>query len=325
MTIVCTPGDCNGIGPEVMMKGIARYVHRHKSSKIHIICPGNVFDFYYQQAGAEFLFSERKNETGFGIRLHRLPDMKITHGKISARAGKSAYTALEAAKILLLERPGNALVTGPISKAAISLSHPGFIGHTELLASWIVQSKHLMVFHSKIFIGALATIHIPLSRVSKEITCSLLKEKLEVFACSLSRDFRITMPRIALLGVNPHAGECGLLGTEEQRIFKKLKSGSRYHAAGPFPADAFFGTRLYRQFDGVLAMYHDQLLAPFKLLAMKTGVNYTAGLPFVRTSPDHGTGFDIAGKNCADPTSYFSAIKLAARIQRNRELHEKQG
>jgi 4-hydroxythreonine-4-phosphate dehydrogenase len=174
-----------------------------------------------------------------------------------------------------------------------------------------------MMFHSPTMIGALLTIHVPLSDVGKLLSLSGVVEKLRIVAKTLRNDFGIVKPKIAVLGLNPHAGENGLIGMEDLHVLKKAID-KRAFIKGPFPADAYFGLHKYKEFHCTVACYHDQLLIPFKMLSMSDGVNVTAGLPFVRTSPDHGTGFDIAGKNRADHRSMLNAFRLAYRIAENR-------
>jgi 4-hydroxythreonine-4-phosphate dehydrogenase len=178
----------------------------------------------------------------------------------------------------------------------------------------------MFLVHENLRIGV-ATGHIPIHQVSKKITKEIILSKAKIMLKSLRNDFGISKPKIAILGLNPHAGENGVLGTEESEIINpainELKSAKNL-VIGPFPADGFFGMRLYKNYDGILAMYHDQGLIPFKTMAFEEGVNFTANLPFVRTSPDHGTAFDIAGKNIADPTSMRNALYLANDIIRSR-------
>ena len=215
------------------------------------------------------------------------------------------------------------LVTAPINKKSIQSADFKFPGHTEYLQSRLGEDgdKALMIMCAGDVRVALATAHMPLSQVPAAITPELLGEKLEQFNMSLRRDFGVQSPRIAVLSLNPHAGEEGLLGEEEEKVIAPAIAAAREKkilAFGPYASDGFFGSGVYTHFDGILAMYHDQGLTPFKTLAMDSGVNFTAGLPFVRTSPDHGTGYDIAGKNEASPDSLRSAIYAAADIYRNR-------
>ena len=199
-----------------------------------------------------------------------------------------------------------------------------FPGHTEYLETSLGEgSKALMILFSGDLRVALVTIHVPVSKVAEQLTTEAIVEKIKQFDASLNKDFNIVKPRIAVLSLNPHSGDNGLIGNEEKEIIIPAIEEARaqkIHAFGPYAADGFFGSGNYKKFDGVLAMYHDQGLAPFKALAGTGGVNFTAGLPIVRTSPDHGTGYDIAGQNLADPESMRQAIYAAIDIHRNRRL-----
>lgn len=220
------------------------------------------------------------------------------------------------------------LVTAPINKANIQSEEFHFPGHTEYLeaaASDDSPAKALMILCNDSMRVALMTTHMPLGKVPEAITKEEIVAKLELFNRSLHRDFGIHSPRIAVLSLNPHAGDSGLLGTEEQDIIIPAINEARERkimAFGPYAADGFFGAGRFVKFDGILAMYHDQGLAPFKAIAMESGINFTAGLPFVRTSPDHGTGYDIAGRGEASPESMRSAIYAAIDIWRNRRCDD---
>ncbi len=212
-------------------------------------------------------------------------------------------------------------MTAPVSKEAMFRSGYRYPGQTEFLAKRSGSRESAMMLVAGGFRIALATVHLPLKWVSKALTVDLIMQKLRVIDTSLRRDFAIKRPKIALLGLNPHAGESGHIGTEEiftirPAIERARRNGIR--ADGPFPADGFFGAAAFRSYDAVLAMYHDQGLIPLKMTAFSSGVNFTSGLPIVRTSPDHGTAFDIAGRGVADPGSMIEAIKLAASVIKNR-------
>ena len=215
----------------------------------------------------------------------------------------------------------DAIVTAPINKHNIQSEEFKFPGHTEYLAEAFSVGDNLMFLVSERLRVGVVTGHVPLGRVRQNITRERILQKWTMMNQSLRLDFGIDKPRIAVLGLNPHAGEEGLLGNEEQEIVKPLlkqlqDKGNLVY--GPFPADGFFGTRAYLKFDAVLAMYHDQGLIPFKAIAFEEGVNFTAGMPVVRTSPDHGTAYDIAGKNIADETSMLQAIYTACDVARRR-------
>lgn len=244
-------------------------------------------------------------------------------GVSNAEAGKAAFAALEAAVSDLQQGHIDVLVTAPINKANIQSDTFTFPGHTEYLESVTAENgaRALMILCNSAMRVALMTTHMPLRKVADAITKEGIVSKLQVFSRSLQRDFGISAPRIAVLSLNPHAGDDGLLGSEEKEIIEPAIAEARERkilAFGPYAADGFFGAGRFVKFDGILAMYHDQGLAPFKALAMESGINFTAGLPIVRTSPDHGTGYDIAGRGEASPESMRNAIYAAIDIYRNR-------
>lgn len=247
----------------------------------------------------------------------------ITPGEASKEAGEAAFIALERAVEDLKNGNIDVLLTAPINKNSIQSDTFRFPGHTEYLAASAADgSQPLMILFNENIRVALVTTHLPIAKVPEAITTENIVEKLTLFNKSLTTDFAVVKPRIAVLALNPHAGEEGLLGKEEKEIIAPAIEKARQmkiHAFGPYAADGFFGNGLYTKFDGVLAMYHDQGLAPFKTLAMDSGVNFTAGLPFVRTSPDHGTGYDIAGKNRASEESMRAALYAAIDIYRSRQ------
>lgn len=250
-------------------------------------------------------------------------DVRPEPGVSTADAGKAAFIALEQAVADLKQGEIDVLVTAPINKKNIQSDTFHFPGHTEYLeaAAGEPQSRALMIMCCDQLRVALQTTHLPIKDVPEAITVDAIVEKLKVFDHALRADFRVQNPRIAVLALNPHAGDGGLLGSEEQEIIIPAIAKAQEEkvlAFGPYAADGFFGSSRFKHFDGVLAMYHDQGLAPFKALSMDRGVNFTAGLNFVRTSPDHGTGYDIAGKGEASPDSLREAIYTAIDIARNR-------
>jgi 4-hydroxythreonine-4-phosphate dehydrogenase len=241
----------------------------------------------------------------------------------TAIAGKYAFDALEKATEDLKAGKIDALVTLPINKHSIQEAGFAFPGHTEYLQSKAEQKDSLMLMVSQELKIGVATGHIPLKDVSSHLHIEKLHHKITLLANSLKSDFGIRKPKIAVLGLNPHAGDNGALGKEEETvIIPAIQKANNHHLTvfGPYPADGFFGKHSYREFDAVLAMYHDQGLIPFKSLSFDNGTNFTAGLPFVRTSPAHGTGYDIAGKNLADESSFREALYLAIDIVRNRKI-----
>ncbi|WP_019988306.1 4-hydroxythreonine-4-phosphate dehydrogenase PdxA [Rudanella lutea] len=250
---------------------------------------------------------------------------EIQPGKVTPEAGQAAFACLQRAVDDLKAGKLDALVTGPINKHNMQSDAFKFPGHTEYLAEAFGVPDDLMFMVGESLRVGVVTGHVPLGRVRQNVTRNAISQKLTMMMQSLRQDFGIAKPRIAVLGLNPHAGENGLLGNEETETISPViedwrKKGELVY--GPFPADGFFGTRSYRKYDAVLAMYHDQGLIPFKAIAFEEGVNFTAGLPIVRTSPDHGTAYDIAGKNVADETSMIQAIYLACDVARRRKEYK---
>jgi 4-hydroxythreonine-4-phosphate dehydrogenase len=249
-------------------------------------------------------------------------NLEIQPGKVTAEAGQNAFIALKTAVADLQNKHIDAIVTAPINKFNIQSEEFKFAGHTEYFTESFGVKDSLMLLVSNGLRVGVVTGHIPLGSVKEAITKEKIISKATILLNTLKRDFGIAKPRIALLGLNPHAGEEGLLGNEEQDIITPVIQELKHKGNlvfGPFPADGFFGTMSYKKFDAVLAMYHDQGLIPFKTIAFETGINYTAGLPVVRTSPDHGTAYNIAGKNQASETSMREAIFLAIDIVNTRK------
>lgn len=253
---------------------------------------------------------------------------QLVIGHSTEAAGKAAFRALERAVADLKEGEIDVLVTAPINKANIQSADFHFPGHTEYLESTLAEddSRALMIMAEEGGLKvALTTIHVPLAEVSAQLSTELVSRRIEEFNNALIQDFGVHRPRIAVLSLNPHAGDGGLLGKEEDEIIIPAiaeANNNRILAFGPYSADGFFGAGSYTKFDGVLAMYHDQGLIPFKAIAGTSGVNFTAGLPYVRTSPDHGTAYDIAGRGEADSQSMRQAIYMAIDALRRRQTHE---
>ncbi len=252
-------------------------------------------------------------------------EIKVELSKSTSIAGEAAFAALKKAVADLRDGLIDVLVTAPINKNNIQSENFKFPGHTEYLQEVAGNGKNaLMILVNEDLRVALVTGHIPLAEVPKVLTVDRIVSKLKDFGESLTADFGITKPRIAVLSLNPHAGEEGLLGKEEQEIIIPAMQEAEKQGVlcfGPYPSDGFFGSGTFDRFDGVLAMYHDQGLTPFKTLAMESGVNFTAGLPVIRTSPDHGTAYDIAGKNMASEGSFRNALYMAIDISHNRKAH----
>lgn len=246
-------------------------------------------------------------------------------GKPDKEAGEFAFKSLEAAVNDLAANKVDVLVTAPIDKDTIQSKDFNFPGHTEYLAKVAGTDQVLMFLVSETLKVGIVTGHLPLKDVAQNISKERIAAKLKLMHESLLKDFGIPKPRIAVLGLNPHAGDNGLLGTEEKEIIApavREAFDNGLYVFGPYGADGFFGSGAYKQFDAVLAMYHDQGLAPFKALAFDQGVNYTAGLPIVRTSPDHGTAYDLAGKGKADEASIRAAMFLACDIFNKRKEYK---
>ena len=254
-------------------------------------------------------------------------NVQVELGESTVIGGQCALASLQAASKDLEEGLIDAIVTSPINKANIQSDEFRFLGHTEYLDARFHDTEPLMIMASDLMRVGLVTIHLPLAEVVPHITTQAVLDKLRALKRSLVRDFGIRDPKIAVLGLNPHAGDAGLLGNEEQEVIKPAivsANDENILSFGPFAADGFFGSGGYKNYDAVLAMYHDQGLAPFKALAGEdTGVNFTAGLSVVRTSPAHGVGYDIAGKNLANEGSFRSALYLAADVVRNRRFYDR--
>ena len=329
-----THGDINGVGYEILLKTFAD--ERMQELFIPVIYGSSKSASYHRKvldhSPVNFHIINHVDECSPGkINLLNCvkEEVKIELGTATAEAGESAFIALDNAARDLAAKKIDVLVTLPINKDTIQNDKFHFPGHTEFLQDRFAENnKALMILASNSLRIALVTTHIPLAEVSEKISKELITEKLSTLNFSLKRDFRIETPRIAVLGLNPHAGENGLLGQEELRIIApavKEAQDAGILCAGPFAADGFFGTGRYREFDAVLAMYHDQGLVPFKTIAMDSGVNFTAGLPIVRTSPDHGTAYDIAGQNKASEESFRQAIYMAIDIFNNRRDYDEAG
>ncbi|MBN1132560.1 MAG: 4-hydroxythreonine-4-phosphate dehydrogenase PdxA [Bacteroidales bacterium] len=251
-------------------------------------------------------------------------NIRVELGKSSESAGIASYLALEAATDDLRDNRIQALVTGPINKFNIQSKSFNYGGHTEYFKDRFGVEEVMMLMVSDIMKVGLVTTHVPIRELPEMITEELIYSKLKLMSHSLLTDFGIRGARIAVLGFNPHAGDSGLLGSEEERVIIPAINRAMEHniyALGPFPADGFFGSGMFTKFDGILAMYHDQGLAPFKALSMDRGINFTAGLPVVRTSPAHGTAYELAGKNEANFESFRNAIYAACDIYHQRALY----
>lgn len=321
-----TLGDPNGIGPEVVLKALAdnRILSLftpviYGSSKVvsHYKKLLNIEEFNYSQVRAKGQLAHKS----INVVNCWEESLEISPGKATTDAGKAAFTALKSACEDLKDGYLDALVTGPIDKKMIHSEEFPFKGHTEYLTQFFGSSGSLMFMVSDKLKVGLVTEHVPVSQVASLLTKERIEAKLMLMENSLKKDFGIVKPKIALLGLNPHAGDNGLIGLEDEQIVKAVVNENRNKGRlvfGPFPADGFFGSAAYLKYDGILAMYHDQGLIPFKSIAFEDGINFTAGLSVVRTSPDHGTAFAIAGKNQASESSLREAIYRAGDIFKHR-------
>ena len=317
-------GDMNGIGPEVILKTF-------EDSRMLEICTPVIF------ANAKIVSFLKKsyNLNAFIQGIDKLDQIvlgkinvlnvwregvNLENGKLDDAIGKYAIKSFQAATTALKNNQIDVLVTAPINKYNIQAEDYKFAGHTDYLNEQLEGDALMFMIHEDIKVG-LITDHVPIAELSKHINSKLIEKKITTINKSLIADFKINKPKIAVLGLNPHSGDNGVIGKEDDEIVKPslekiFKSGIQVF--GPFSADSFFGSNQYKNYDAVVAMYHDQGLIPFKTLSFGEGVNFTAGLNKVRTSPDHGTGFDIAGKNIANESSFREAVYSAIDIYKNR-------
>ena len=321
-------GDINGVGIEVILKAF-------RDKRMLDFCTPVLF-------GASKVISAHKKVLDLEVNIHGIhninqvahnkinllniwkEEVKVEIGNATKTGGEFAFKSLDKATNALREGQIDLLVTAPINKETIQSENFAFSGHTEYLESNLEGESLMILLNDELKIG-LITGHIPVSKVAETITPELIEKKVAILHKSLIQDFNINKPKIAVLGLNPHSGDHGVIGSEEQDMIKpcleKIKESGKL-VFGPYAADGFFGSKTYKQFDGILAMYHDQGLAPFKALSFGNGVNFTAGLNKVRTSPDHGTAFDIAGKGKASPDSFKEALFTGIKIAQNRKQYK---
>ncbi len=321
-------GDLNGIGLEVVLKtfedkrmldfctpvlfGSTKVVAYHKKAlKVEALVHGinSLNQINHNKVNVLNIWKE---------------EVSVELGKATKESGAYAAKSLEVAVTNLKDKNIDILLTAPINKETIQSETFNFPGHTEYLEDKLDGKSLMILMTDKLRIG-LITGHIPISKVAETITPSLIKEKVTTMYTALVQDFGIRKPKIAVLGLNPHCGDKGVIGLEDDEIIKPTIDEIRESGKlvfGPYAADGFFGSETYKQFDGVLATYHDQGLAPFKALSFGNGVNYTAGLSEIRTSPDHGTGFDIAGENTANSSSFKEALFTAIQVFRTRKEYK---
>lgn len=320
-------GDINGIGPEIILKTFAEPMMMKVCIPV-IYGSSKLFSFYRKTLNLpDYQFNIIKSASQAANKIPNLinvweDEAKVDVGQSTETGGQKAFLSLEKAVTDLKSGEIDALVTAPINKKNIQNEKFNFAGHTEYLAQQADSKNYLMLLCSNDLRVGTVTGHIPVSEVSKQLSQEKIISKAKVMLNTLLQDFRIRKPKIAILGLNPHNGDNGLMGNEEQNIIipaiEKLKAEGHV-VMGPYAADGFFGSGTHAKFDGILSMYHDQGLVPFKTIAFGGGVNFTAGLPFVRTSPDHGVGYDIAGQNKASEQSFREAIYSAIDIVKCRE------
>lgn len=328
--VAITQGDINGIGYEIIFKTLAD----PKVLELYtpVIYGSSKVAAYHRKALNIPNFSLNSIKSGDDAHPKRVnivncldDNVRVELGKATEAGGQAAFAALEKAVEDLKNGVVDVLVTAPINKNATYSDEFKFSGHTEYLAGQFENPSHIMLMVAPQLRVGVVTGHVPLKEVPEQLTMEKILDKIRVLDKTLRVDFTIRKPRIAVLGVNPHAGDEGLLGDEEINIIRPAIEVARNEgimALGPYPADGLFGSGDVGRFDAVLAMYHDQGLAPFKSIAFSEGVNFTGGLPIVRTSPDHGTAFEIAGENKADESSFREAVYLAVDVFKRRKLHK---
>lgn len=326
--VAISHGDINGIGYEVIIKTLI-------DNRILELCTPVVYGSpkiaaYHRKTIniGNFSFNNVRTPDEVNIKRPNLvncidDNTRVELGKSTQMAGEASLISLEKAVDDLKEGKLNILVTAPINKNNMQSVGFNFPGHTEyLIQNFGTDNSGMMIMVSDNLRIGVVTGHISIADVAQTLTASLLERKIRIFYKSLLEDFAITKPKIAILGLNPHAGDGGVIGNEENTLMMPVLDKLRTEgiiALGPYPADGFFGSGQYRQFDGILAMYHDQGLIPFKTLAFDEGVNFTAGLSIVRTSPGHGTAYEIAGSNQASENSFRNALYLACDVHKNRK------
>lgn len=329
-TLGISIGDFNGVGLEVIMKTFS-------DTRILRQCTPIIYSSAkllakYKKALNISKFNYTIIQSAKQAQKRRInviecfnEDVELNLGKVTEKAGEIAFSSLKAVTEDLCKNEIDALVTAPINKKNIQNDEFLFPGHTEYLTEQAGQRDSLMLLVSDELRIGVITGHIPVGRIAQSITPTKIKNKVAILNKSLQKDFGIARPKIAILGLNPHAGDNGLLGQEEEEIINpaisELKEKGLF-VFGPFSADGFFGSYDFKKYDAVLAMYHDQGLIPFKTIAFEKGVNFTAGLSIIRTSPDHGTAYDIAGKNIANFTSFREAVYMACNIAQEKNMNK---
>jgi 4-hydroxythreonine-4-phosphate dehydrogenase len=328
-TIGITLGDFNGIGPEVILKTLIDHEITHIFTPViygSIKMLNKYRKLFHMPEDHQFLHIKDIDHVAHkkvNVINCWEEDFEIEPGQVTSQAGTCAWLSLKSCVEDLKKGKLDAVVTAPINKHNIQKDSFKFIGHTEYFQQEFDGKDVLMFMVSDDLKIAVVSMHVPLTDVINDITKEKISSKLDLMINSLKKDFGISRPKIAVLGLNPHAGDNGAIGKEENNIIKPLIQEYKEKGQivmGPFPADGFFASDQYSKFDAILAMYHDQGLIPFKMVAFESGVNFTAGLTAVRTSPDHGTAYDIAGQGIADESSFRQAIFQACDVLKNRQL-----
>jgi len=324
-----TSGDLNGIGLEIFAKYLnsKEFTQNSQQIEIYFFCDFSNYVKYFEiNKTIGRLFKKIQSQLNKILFIEIGKEIKIQPGKISKDIGKYALDSINFAIDYANKGKLDGIITLPICKESIKMNLPNFTGHTEHLSNFFSNRMSLMIFVYKKLRIALLTNHISIRSLSAALNFNLIVEKSKIFYHSLKRDFSIANPKIAILGLNPHSGENGVIGIEEIETFYpaiEYLQSIGIKLEGPFPADGFFAFGLGKKFDGILACYHDQGLIPFKLITKGKGVNFTANLPIVRCSPDHGTAFDIVGKGIADYKSLANAFALAIKIIKNRRRQDR--
>ncbi|MGN6195207.1 MAG: 4-hydroxythreonine-4-phosphate dehydrogenase PdxA [Ginsengibacter sp.] len=323
-------GDINSIGPELIIKSLSD--NRMLDFFTPVVFASNRVINFYRKSFPEINFNftsvkdfSKINPKQINIYNCWEEEIVINPGELNEIGGKYAVKSLKAATQALKDEDIDALVTAPIHKKNVHSNEFPYTGHTPFFKDFFEQKDVVMLLAAGDFRVGLVTEHVAVKDIATYITKESILSKINILNASLRRDFNIDKPKIAVLALNPHAGDEGLIGTEEIEIIRPAVVEAKHHnmiVMGPYSADAFFARGYQTRFDAVLAMYHDQGLIPLKSLSMGEGINYTAGLPVVRTSPDHGTALDIAGKNKADTSSFMAAIFGALDILKNQKFYD---
>ncbi len=319
--IAVTMGDPGGIGPEIILKAL-KSCKKKQSQPILVVGSRAVFEFAGRKCRVSIPFHFISELDQFRLRsdsinfldISRETEKSFAPGKVTRANAKLAFKSLETAARLAKEKKVQGIVTAPVHKEAMRLADPHFVGHTEYLAKVSRTKEFAMLFHSQYFCVTLVTIHVPLRKVADTITAQSIRSKIRLTHDFLRKKLKIKSPQIAVACLNPHGSEFG--PEEDQTIIPAIKFAQKQgiKVSGPLPGDQVFHDAYQKKYHAVVSMYHDQGLAPFKMIAFDTGVNVTVGLPFIRTSPDHGTAFDIAYRNKANPTSFSQALQFALQL-----------